>query len=67
MRATPWRSRRPEHSPSAPPPRPAGGDRHHLTLTTLMRLANEAGLHFRRCAGVPLAHYALLTPCPPGP
>ena len=42
-------------------------DRHHLTLTTLMRLANEAGLHFRRRTGIPLAYYALLTPCPPGP
>ena len=42
-------------------------DRHHLTLTTLMRLANEAGLHFRRRTGIPLAYYALLAPCPPGP
>jgi len=42
-------------------------DRHHLTLTTLVRLANEAGLHFRRRTGIPLAYYALLTPCPPGP
>jgi hypothetical protein len=42
-------------------------DRHHLTLTTLTRLANEAGLHFRRRTGIPLAYYALLTPCPPGP
>ncbi len=42
-------------------------DRHHLTLTTLTRLANEAGLHFVRRTGVPLAYYALLTPCPPGP
>jgi ubiquinone/menaquinone biosynthesis C-methylase UbiE len=38
-------------------------DRHHLTLTTLMGLANDAGLHFRRRTGVPLAYYALLTPC----
>jgi hypothetical protein len=29
--------------------------------------ANEAGLHFRRRTGIPLAYYALLTPCPPGP
>jgi ubiquinone/menaquinone biosynthesis C-methylase UbiE len=42
-------------------------DRHHLTLTTLMRLANEAGLHFRRRTGVPLAYYALLAPCAPRP
>ena len=42
-------------------------DRHHLTLTTLTRLANDAGLHFRRRTGVPLAYYALLAPCPPGP
>ena len=42
-------------------------DRHHLTLTTLTRLANDAGLHFRRRTGIPLAYYALLTPCPPGP
>jgi ubiquinone/menaquinone biosynthesis C-methylase UbiE len=41
-------------------------DRHHLTLTTLMALANEAGLHFVRRTGVPLAYYALLAPCPPG-
>jgi hypothetical protein len=38
-------------------------DRHHLTLTTLTGLANDAGLHFRRRTGVPLAYYALLTPC----
>jgi ubiquinone/menaquinone biosynthesis C-methylase UbiE len=38
-------------------------DRHHLTLTTLTRLANEAGLHLRRRTGVPLAYYALLAPC----
>jgi ubiquinone/menaquinone biosynthesis C-methylase UbiE len=38
-------------------------DRHHLTLTTLLALANEAGLHFVRRTGVPLAYYALLTPC----
>ena len=42
-------------------------DRHHLTLTTLMALANEAGLHFVRRTGVPLAYYALLARCPPGP
>jgi ubiquinone/menaquinone biosynthesis C-methylase UbiE len=40
-------------------------DRHHLTLTTLTALANEAGLHFVRRTGVPLAYYALLAPCPP--
>jgi SAM-dependent methyltransferase len=39
-------------------------DRHHLTLTTLIKLANDAGLHLRRRTGVPLAYYALLTPCP---
>jgi ubiquinone/menaquinone biosynthesis C-methylase UbiE len=42
-------------------------DRHHLTLTTLTRLANQAGLHFRQRSGIPLAYYALFTPCPPGP
>jgi ubiquinone/menaquinone biosynthesis C-methylase UbiE len=42
-------------------------DRHHLTLTTLMGLANDAGLHFRRRTGIPLAYYALLTPCAPRP
>jgi ubiquinone/menaquinone biosynthesis C-methylase UbiE len=43
-------------------------DRHHLTLTTLMALANQAGLHFFvRRTGVPLAYYALLAPCPTGP
>jgi ubiquinone/menaquinone biosynthesis C-methylase UbiE len=42
-------------------------DRHHLTLTTLVRLANEAGLHLRRRTGVPMAYYALLAPCPPRP
>jgi SAM-dependent methyltransferase len=40
-------------------------DRHHITLPTLIRLANEAGLHFRRRTGVPLAYYALFTPCGP--
>lgn len=38
-------------------------DRHHVPLATLVRLANDAGLHFRRRTGVPLAYYALLTPC----
>jgi SAM-dependent methyltransferase len=38
-------------------------DRHHITLPTLIRLANDAGLHFRRRTGVPLAYYALLAPC----
>ena len=40
-------------------------DRHHITLPTLIRLANEAGLHFRRRTGVPLAYYALFAPCGP--
>ncbi|MGH2925531.1 MAG: class I SAM-dependent methyltransferase [Solirubrobacterales bacterium] len=40
-------------------------DRHYLTLTTLVRLANEAGLHLRRRTGVPMAYYALLAPCAP--
>jgi ubiquinone/menaquinone biosynthesis C-methylase UbiE len=38
-------------------------DRHHVPLATLVRLANDAGLHLRRRTGVPLAYYALLTPC----
>jgi ubiquinone/menaquinone biosynthesis C-methylase UbiE len=38
-------------------------DRHHVPLATLMRLANETGLHLRRRTGVPLAYYALLAPC----
>lgn len=38
-------------------------DRHHVPLATLVRLANDAGLHFRRRTGIPLAYYALLTPC----
>jgi ubiquinone/menaquinone biosynthesis C-methylase UbiE len=42
-------------------------DRHHLTLTTLMTLANDAGLHLRKRTGVPLACYALLAPCPRRP
>jgi ubiquinone/menaquinone biosynthesis C-methylase UbiE len=39
-------------------------DRHHVPLATLVRLANDAGLHLRRRTGVPLAYYALLSPCP---
>jgi ubiquinone/menaquinone biosynthesis C-methylase UbiE len=42
-------------------------DRHHLTLITLTRLANEAGLNFRRRTGVPFAYYALLAPAPGRP
>ena len=42
-------------------------DRHHVTLTTLMRLANDVGLHFRRRTGIPFAYYALLAPCPARP
>ena len=38
-------------------------DRHHVPLATLVRLANDAGLHLRRRTGVPLAYYALLSPC----
>ena len=41
-------------------------DRHHITLPTLIQLANDSGLHFRRRTGVPLAYYALLTPCTDG-
>ena len=37
-------------------------DRHHVTLPTLIRMANEAGLSFRRRTGVPGAYYALLVP-----
>jgi ubiquinone/menaquinone biosynthesis C-methylase UbiE len=40
-------------------------DRHHLPLATLVRLANEAGLHLRRRTGLPLAYYALMEPCHP--
>lgn len=38
-------------------------DRHHVPLATLVRLANDAGLHLLRRTGVPLAYYALLAPC----
>jgi SAM-dependent methyltransferase len=38
-------------------------DRHHVPLTRLVRLANDAGLHLLRRTGVPLAYYALLAPC----
>jgi SAM-dependent methyltransferase len=43
-------------------------DRHHVPLATLVRLANDAGLHLSRRTGVPLAYYALLRPrlCRPG-
>ena len=37
-------------------------DRHHVTLPTLITMANEAGLSFRCRTGVPLAYYALLAP-----
>jgi ubiquinone/menaquinone biosynthesis C-methylase UbiE len=50
--------------------KPGGGlvvgefaDRHHVPLATLVRLANDAGLHLMRRTGVPLAYYALLRPC----
>lgn len=38
-------------------------DRHHVSLATLVRLANDAGLHLLRRTGVPLAYYAILEPC----
>lgn len=38
-------------------------DRHHVPLATLVRLANDAGLHLARRTGVPLAYYALFRPC----
>jgi SAM-dependent methyltransferase len=38
-------------------------DRHHVPLATLVRLANDAGLHLVRRTGAPLAYYALLRPC----
>jgi ubiquinone/menaquinone biosynthesis C-methylase UbiE len=37
-------------------------DRHHVTLPTLVRMANAAGLSFERRTGVPFAYYALLAP-----
>jgi ubiquinone/menaquinone biosynthesis C-methylase UbiE len=40
-------------------------DRHHVPLATLVRLANDAGLHLRWRTGLPLAYYALLEPCHP--
>jgi ubiquinone/menaquinone biosynthesis C-methylase UbiE len=40
-------------------------DRHHVPLATLVRLANDAGLHLVRRTGLPLAYYALFTPCTP--
>jgi ubiquinone/menaquinone biosynthesis C-methylase UbiE len=38
-------------------------DRHHVPLATLVRLANDAGLHLVRRTGVPLAYYTLFRPC----
>ena len=38
-------------------------DRHHVSLATLVRLANDAGLHLLRRTGIPLAYYAILEPC----
>lgn len=38
-------------------------DRHHVPLATLVRLANDAGLHLARRTGVPLAYYASFRPC----
>jgi SAM-dependent methyltransferase len=35
-------------------------DRHHVTLPTLITMANDAGLSFRRRTGIPFAYYALL-------
>ena len=35
-------------------------DRHHVTLPTLIRMANDVGLSFRRRTGIPFAYYALL-------
>jgi ubiquinone/menaquinone biosynthesis C-methylase UbiE len=40
-------------------------DRHHVPLATLVRLANDAGLHLVRQTGLPLAYYAMFTPCTP--
>jgi ubiquinone/menaquinone biosynthesis C-methylase UbiE len=40
-------------------------DRHQVPIVTLVRLANQAGLHLRRRTGLPLAYYALLEPCHP--
>jgi ubiquinone/menaquinone biosynthesis C-methylase UbiE len=37
-------------------------DRHHVTLPTLITMANAAGLSFRRRTGMPFAYYALLAP-----
>jgi ubiquinone/menaquinone biosynthesis C-methylase UbiE len=41
-------------------------DRHHVPLATLVRLANDAGLHLVRRTGLPFAYYALFRPCPRG-
>jgi ubiquinone/menaquinone biosynthesis C-methylase UbiE len=38
-------------------------DRHFVPLVTLVRLANEAGLHLVRRTGTPLAYYALFQGC----
>jgi ubiquinone/menaquinone biosynthesis C-methylase UbiE len=38
-------------------------DRHHVTLPTLIRMANDAGLSFKRRTGIPFAYYALLARC----
>lgn len=38
-------------------------DRHLVPLQTLVREANDAGLHLRRITGLPLAYYALFEPC----
>jgi ubiquinone/menaquinone biosynthesis C-methylase UbiE len=37
-------------------------DRHHVTLTALITMANAAGLSFRGRTGVPFAYYALFAP-----
>ena len=44
-------------------------DRHHVTLPSLISMANDVGLNFRRRTGVPGAYYALLAPrlCCPSP
>ncbi|MGD0700728.1 MAG: methyltransferase domain-containing protein [Trebonia sp.] len=37
-------------------------DRHHVTLPTLIRMANAVGLSFERRTGMPFAYYARLAP-----
>lgn len=40
-------------------------DRHFVPVATLLRLANEVGLHLRQTAGIGLAYYAVFEPCQP--